>query len=499
MTQLRRKDPPAETPSTLSINTKNLLTIAFILPGLWYMQDLFWDFDGNPSNRFESIWQWFSIVWAITILNAIFGLIGMVTFRRPKGEGRRIDNLVSFRYVSRGSNPEVLRGSILSCYEAMRKQPLFDYVIEVITDIPVDLSDLDYEGRLRHYIVPDGWTTPNGTKYKARGLQWGVLNSEIPEDAWILHGDEESCITESLVSGISRMVAEEEESGRHRIGQGIILYWRGREKHPLLTCADSIRTGDDYARFAFQCRIGIALFGFHGSNILVRNSVEKEVGFDFGPYGSVTEDAWWALVQMDRGRRCRFFDGYMIEQAPHSIPDFIRQRRRWFVGLTILALRCPVRLRYRLPLLINTAVWSLTWCSIFYTTANFFVGVPAFNTTRILGDFVFTYYLACYVIGMRTNLRDHPAGFWRSVGWYVGSVLLSPVYGVLEGAGVLYGILRPNLSFHVVTKDGGHTTPGTVSADVQAGYRKIGTEVVPWTFVDDWLFDLAEKSRDTDR
>jgi Glycosyl transferase family group 2 len=82
----------------------------------------------------------------------------------------------------------------------------------------------------------------------------------------------------------------------------------------------------------FQHRVGRTLFGLHGSFILVRTSVERSTGFDFGAIGSITEDAFWALLQMAEGRQCRWVDGYVVEQAPRTLRDFVKQRRRWFVG-----------------------------------------------------------------------------------------------------------------------------------------------------------------------
>ena len=126
-----------------------------------------------------------------------------------------------------------------------------------------------------------------------------------------------------------------------RIGRGAILYHRQWRTHPILTLADNVRTGDDFARFHFQHRLSVTVFGLHGSYIVVKNSVEKQIGFDFGPKGSITEDAFWAMVAMQDGYRCRWVDGYLEEQSTQSVSDFVRQRRRWFQGLAKVALYAP--------------------------------------------------------------------------------------------------------------------------------------------------------------
>ena len=144
--------------------------------------------------------------------------------------------------------------------------------------------------------------TPNGTLFKGRALQFSMDASEIADDAWIMHCDEESHIHESLIYGMYHAIMQEEQSGEHRIGQGAIVYYNSLDEHPFLALADSVRTGDDIGRFHLQNRCWhLPVWGFHGSFILVRNSVEKKVGFDFGPNGSITEDAFWALVSTEHG------------------------------------------------------------------------------------------------------------------------------------------------------------------------------------------------------
>lgn len=150
------------------------------------------------------------------------------------------------------------------------------------------------------------------------------------------------------------MIQEEEKSEQLRIGQGPILYHRTWKKYPYLTLADNVKTGDDFARFHFQHKVGITMFGLHGSYIVVRNDIEKSIGLDFGPNGSITEDAFWALVAKKKGYRGRWVDGYLEEQSTQSIKDFIKQRRRWFQGLAKVSLYAPVNPKWRFSLGLNT-------------------------------------------------------------------------------------------------------------------------------------------------
>jgi egghead protein (zeste-white 4 protein) len=448
MAPLRLAKP---TPTARSIVVKNLLTVIAVFGGLYLGQRAIWNFGHRPTTTFGHIWQDLSVLWALPVLSAVFGIIGLLTFRKPRTPVRQINRLVVWRFVSRGENDKVLRTSIQSVHNEMSKLPLFPYIVEVVTDTAtIDLGD---HPNVRHLPVPTNYSTPNGSLYKARALSYATRHSPVPDTAWVMHLDEESHITASLISGTAQAILEEEETGRLRIGQGIILYHRDRDDHPLLTCADSIRTGDDYARFAFQLRLGIALFGFHGSFILVRNDILKNVDFDFGPKGSITEDAFWGLAQMQQGRRCRFVDGYLVEQAPQTAQDFIKQRRRWFLGLVLVTLYAPVKLRWKLPLIIGNVVWSLSWLSGVYTIANFFVGFPAPLPIWICANTVFTYYVCTYLVGMRANLIDRPAGFFGALKWYLLTVVLIPYYSLLEATGVLYGLVSRDLGFHVVAKN----------------------------------------------
>jgi egghead protein (zeste-white 4 protein) len=362
-----------------------------------------------------------------------------------------VTSTVAFRIVCRGQNADALRATVASVRDAVAEQPLFPYRIEVVSDIPVQIDP----GRdLVQYVVPDDYQTPNQSKYKARALEYALWHSGLADDAWLMHLDEESHLTASVVRGIAVAVREEEASGQLRIGQGAILYHRDLEGEKFLTLADAIRTGDDLGRFHFQHRVGETIFGLHGSFILVRNDVEKEVGFDFGPKGSITEDAFWAVVQMQNGRRCRWVDGFIVEQATRSLADFIKQRRRWFVGLMLVALYAPVRMRYRAAIGVSTVMWSVSWVGVLATYVNLVAGITVPLPIRLAGNAAFAFYVMLYFIGIRLQLDyGGPLGLLHRLGHYVGVVVLIPVFAILESLGVIYGLLRPDVGgFHVVKK-----------------------------------------------
>jgi egghead protein (zeste-white 4 protein) len=334
----------------------------------------------------------------------------------------------------------------------MAKTPLFPYVIEVVTDtLVVTLPQPDSD--IRYIVVPKDYRTAKNSLYKARALQYAVETSPLPANAWIVHLDEETQLTRSGVKGICDMIREEEASGELRIGQGAILYHRAWERFPFLTLADNVRTGDDFARFHFQHKLGFTIFGLHGSYIVVRNDIEKSIGFDFGYQGSITEDAFWALLAMQRGYRCRWVEGYLEEQSTQSVGDFVRQRRRWFQGLAKVAIHAPVKLYWRLSIGINTVLWAMAPFALLYTVAHLFFGTATSPIVQFMANFSFASFGVLYLIGLKANLDEYGiTGLLVRLRWTVAQVALLPVFSAMESLGVLAAIFRPVPGFHVVKK-----------------------------------------------
>ena len=72
---------------------------------------------------------------------------------------------------------------------------------------------------------------------------------------------------------------------------------------------------------------------------------------------------------------------------------------------------------------------------------------------RFLANFSFSLFISVYLIGLTANLDEHGVqGWFKRTGWYIGQLVLFPVFVVLETTGVLAGVFRLVAGFHVVKK-----------------------------------------------
>jgi egghead protein (zeste-white 4 protein) len=449
----RRRPIPAEERPWAAWRVRIIFAISFVVVGIpiFWLMLWFWHHSSPAHGLAAEIVDGFSYVWILLAVPVLLNVIGALSFRNvnKKREGPMPPGTeVCFRIVTRGTNVEAVLKSALAVRAAMARTPLFPFSVEIVTDNALP----EVEG-VRTILVPKHYRTDKGARFKARALHYALEISPISDITWLFHLDEETHITPSVIRGIHSAVVEEERTGELRIGQGVVLYHRDLDKHPFLTLADSVRTGDDLGRFRLQHMFGQSAFGMHGSFILVRNDVEKEVGFDLGPAGSVTEDAWWSLVEMARGHRSRWIDGYCLEQSTQSVVDFLKQRRRWFVGLCLVCLRAPARLWHRVTLVSSVILWGvgwLGWWSVSIAAVVVNARIPL--VVLIIGTTSLAAYSALYLLGLELNLDQRNVVWYRRLPWHLAQILLLPVYSLLESTAVIYGVIRPDFDFHVVKK-----------------------------------------------
>lgn len=383
--------------------------------------------------------------------------------------------LFCFRVVTRGDNPVLVRDA---CRQnaALLSELGVASVIEVVTDNGVGLDNVTGGARpnpetlggcasVHQLVVPPSYQTTKGTLYKARALNYALEPgvSYMEDDDIIVHLDEETLLHETSVRGILHF-ASAAPAGRgqdRRIGQGMIVYGRGDILQLVLTCADSLRVADDYCRFRMFLSSGSGLIGIHGSFVVCRAAVERDVTFDFGPAGSVTEDAFFAVAASERGCTFEFIDGFMEEKSPFTIMDFVKQRRRWIQGIRILARSPQFSLRRRWFLRLTSDAWFLSPCMM----PNIIITALAvhYRAQLLLPKEFLTFQAIAsgtsfwvYAFGACFNfaVKDSPLLYVKRV---LLTLVLWPLFGMLEGICVLYTWFTPenkhSPSFHVVKKE----------------------------------------------
>lgn len=453
--------------------------LAILLPMLAYL--IIGHVRWATTHSGQSAWNVTTVLLqAILLLPCSYGALmvgGMLAFgsprdRRPAPDWRwDPETTLIVAYVSRGQNVEALRRA------STETQTLLDllgvrYTLETVTDIEVSAENrlAATSGEVFYYIVPDDYHTPRQTRFKARALQYlmeqrtaRLAGREDSENLWVLHLDEESIVTIECLQGIADHLSRYDlRQTPGAIGQGEILYNSGRYgQHPLIEAIDAIRTGDDLGRFRMQLQSWHRpVFGIHGSYILTPARVEREVTWDVGGYGSITEDAYFALVAMERGIRFDWVDGFIREQSPFSLADLIQQRRRWFCGLAHIARDPSLKWSTTLALKLSLFFWQFSWLgwiagalyiawSLMGETTNSPYGLMLLAT--LCGGF----YGSAYVVGAYRNVLHAPLSTARKIGNVLFSFVawLLLLLSMVEGAAVVYAIIRPVQHFYVVAKD----------------------------------------------
>ncbi|KND04364.1 uncharacterized protein SPPG_00093 [Spizellomyces punctatus DAOM BR117] len=411
---------------------------AIIILGATYVMS-FWIPQGYTD---EEIWNkgcYWKMGWLLPLpYTAICfaGLILPIHNARPPPKDvapRRVDNLYILT-VTKGDNKE----AVMRAWNAHKHLEKLDPCIRVhvLTDEPNHFDNINC------YTCPKSFSTAR-SKYKARALEWYRTTMRYTEHDWVLHLDEESVIDDESVQRCLNFIRYEKD---YSWGQGIILYnqykfWR----NPFFTVADGLRVGDDLARFHLQYTyLRRPVFGAHGSFLLTNGAVENAVTWDLG---SLTEDFQFAVSAWKLGFKCGNISGIVREQSPLDLIGFLKQRRRWFVGIR----RLPSFLPKVLALF-----WALGLVSLYCTIASIVLGfyVPT-DTPRwfgILKDFSFIVFIYLYVLGMFVQNVDKGYNPILVIIGIPVTVAFQFVAVIMEAVAVMYGIIFPPADFDVIKK-----------------------------------------------
>ncbi|MBE8517408.1 glycosyltransferase [Amycolatopsis sp. H6(2020)] len=320
--------------------------------------------------------------------------------------------------------------------------------------------------RVRIVVVPAGFHTARGTRFKARANHYAHLlrlaRGEAHHDAWILHMDDDTGVGSDTAAELARFVRDQDSAGERglHLAQGVLTYPREHAKNRWVWLADAVRPACDLSLFAAGTGRGTPRTGLHGELLLIRASVEASIGWDFGP-SSTVEDAEFALRFSERyPGRSGWFAGRSYGASPATAQDFLRQRQRWVCGLIRLAVSRSVPLRQRIPLLHHVLVWLCSPAQhpfVVLTLAVVFgdagaVPVTAAVTPLWALNAAFSWWL--YWEGYRINVlssEDRRARF----GEVVLLLVMMPLFVLWESIGIIRGVIgsvRRRTDFVVIAK-----------------------------------------------
>lgn len=423
----------------------------------YYFSDLYFTKEVGEETRLASlILKGFWLLPIIYLLSNLYCLIFHPPFAIPKLKNNlsEFKDTLFIRYVTRGNNKKLIENNIKQVRGIMEKVK-YKYIIEVVTDkiMEIEIGKED----IREIVVPEEYETSTGVKFKGRALQYAMEKSEALDKDYIIHLDEETLFDSNCINRIVDFIIEENNNEIPAIGQGTISYGKRGIKgfiHLLNTLTDSLRVTDDYGKFKLQFINRTLFFGIKGSFIVVRNDIEKKVGFDHGLNSSVTEDSYFGFHAKSQGIHFGYIYGEMKERSPFSVIDLIKQRGRWFNGLWKLILDNSISFCCKFGLVMMVVNWTFSPLSLIVVIFTAITGdeTPIVYST-VLG-FSFGLFLLSYVIGFFYNFDLNKLNLLQIIGLFILQIIMIPYFSIIETLGILNGIFQCGRNqFYIVNKE----------------------------------------------
>ncbi|MGY1670319.1 glycosyltransferase family 2 protein [Geodermatophilus sp. SYSU D00710] len=407
-----------------------------------------------------------SVVWTLPIVLTAQGMAGGLYVRRLVTRRERDETevavssqplIVVVPTIGREDTHRALTRvltSFCACLPAYFRCLRIDVVVDEGCDTETELLRLTSAHPLvRVVTVPRDFRTPHGTRFKARAIHYAHLlrqrDGEAVDDAWILHMDDDTSLNPYTAAEIARFVECQRRAGRdgRHLAQGILAYPREFARSRLTWYADAVRPGCDISFFPITTGRGRPRIGLHGELLLVRASVEAQIGWDFGPR-TIVEDAEFAMRFCDaHPGRSAWFPACSYGASPARVSDFVKQRERWVWGLLALLRQDSIPLRRRVLLLPTIALWvGAPFANpIVLISVGFLLGdadtTPVHMAVGAVWAVNFGFYVWLYWEGFKINVR------WSvedRIRWWEPAVVIAgtPVFAVLECLGIASGLTR---------------------------------------------------------
>ncbi|HST85452.1 MAG TPA: glycosyltransferase family 2 protein [Kineosporiaceae bacterium] len=422
-----------------------------------------------------------TVVWSLPIVGTLIGLQGAVLLRHSPRDRRQLTTppplvtaetlFVIVPTIGRHDTFPALARSVSSFVEYLPVAFQHLWVHILVEDGCEAMQQIralaDQHPQVRLVVVPRGYSTPNGTRFKARANHYAhqlrYSEGDARDDVWVLHMDDDTGIGPDTASALAHFVQRQATAGpdAKHLAQGILSYPRENAVNRFTWLADAVRPADDFARFRAATGSGTPVAGVHGELLMIRGSAEATIGWDFGP-NSIVEDAHFALTFCSRyPGRSDWFNGRSYGASPATVHDLIRQRERWAWGLIALAMNRSIPLRYRFFLALSLMTWAIGPLQhlLVVLLIGWVVGMtntsPVTESVLLLWSVNLAYVIWTYWEGLRLNVLSSQK---RRRYWWepIAVVSLIPIFALLEGLGGLRGLLkflqRADKEFVVIAK-----------------------------------------------
>jgi len=405
----------------------------------------------NPVRMFISLIRLLELLLLpVTIIN----FLGLVVFNAfpDKVSLKRSPLLapfISFRVVTRGDYPNLVKATVTRNIKTCLKTGLEKFNFEVVTDQPINIPK---DRLVREIVVPDEYNTKTGAKYKARALQYCLedsVNILEPND-WIVHLDEETTLTDNSVKGIINFVTD----GRYPFGQGFITYANDIIVNWFTTFADCLRVSLDGGLLRYTLKVfHKPIFSWKGSFMVAQLQAERDISFEVGLEGSISEDCFFALTAISTGYSFDWIEGEMYEKSPFTLLDLIKQRKRCFQGniLTVQSKRIP--LQYRIPLMTSTSLAALAPFVAFINILPLLLSLPCPVSRVVSISRAFSGAVLVYMYLFGTLKSFSHLGLLRVIICMLAAVCLIPIFMVIENIATLYALVTKKQGFYIVQKE----------------------------------------------
>ncbi|MHB8362464.1 MAG: glycosyltransferase family 2 protein [Patescibacteria group bacterium] len=427
--------------------------LVFTILGLisWYI---------TGGSRYQALNWYVTLIWSLNVPLAVISFLGIVALKRYKVNPSRFSGTIDKKVIF--IVPSVARLSVIPALKRVIDSiiefaplNLENFRIDIVVDegsegISILQEIYGSSDLVRILVVPHGYSTTNGTKYKARANEYAMgiraSDGENCENTWVYHLDDDTSVRYDTIASIAEFISK--KGNELYLAQGVLTFPYERSDSAISRFADSIRPIDDLSKFYFFTGGGTPRMGLHGEHLLIRGDIEETIGWDFGSRVKV-EDAYFALFFAKKyPGKSGFLNSATYGSSPSSVRDLVKQRRRWSSGLIHLISDKSIHLRDKKVLSYAVFIWLVGFAQNVWVVilVGLLIGqntAPIFRGVVLLWSFNMAFQMWSYMEGVKINLGVSEKGGvirkYLHMAMAIPGVFLIPV---IESIASLLGLIE---------------------------------------------------------